>query len=134
MATKLQNGSSSSKVSFSWRLEYELQQLVNLLSEPMAITFQHFRRLPNSLVDTLENKGVLSHSFIQIFKLGEIPDNSFKEECLQIATKDHPPDVGDMNGYTKDRSVRDGVSMAMDIEAAQNGMEENQDDLDRATV
>ena len=43
MATKLQNGSSNSKVSFSWRLEYELQQLANLLSEPMAITFQHVR-------------------------------------------------------------------------------------------
>ena len=82
----------------------------------------------------MANKGVLSHSFIQIFKLGEIPDNNFKEECLQIVAKGHPPDAGDMTNYTKDRSLRDDVAMVVGMDAAQNGMEDNQDELDRVTV
>ena len=64
MASKLQNGSNSCKVSFSWRLDHDLQQLADLLSEPMEITFQNIRREANSLLDKLANKGILSPSFL----------------------------------------------------------------------
>ena len=39
-----------------------------------------------------------------------------------------------MTGYTEDRLVRDGVAMAVGTEEAQNGVEDNQAELDRATV
>ena len=51
-----------------------------------------------------------------------------------LNNKNFTPDAGDMTGYTEDRLVRDNVAMAMGTEATQNGMEDYQAELDRATV
>ena len=55
IAIKLQNGTNYTKVSPSWRLNYDVQQLALLIYEPSYITFQRVWRETNSLVDKLAN-------------------------------------------------------------------------------
>lgn len=94
MAIKLQHGSSSAKVSSSWRLDHELQQLALLLSQPTAINFQHVQRESNSLADKIAKWGVFSTSFLQQSTLAEIPNAHFKQECVLIVAKDITSNAG----------------------------------------
>ena len=65
MAIKIQHGSSSAKISSSWRLDHELQELAVILSQLAAINFQHVQRGANALADKISNWGVLSRYFLQ---------------------------------------------------------------------
>jgi len=58
LATRLQAGSSTSKVSRNWRWESRVEALSHILHSAPAITFMHVRRKGNKVADAVANKGV----------------------------------------------------------------------------
>ena len=57
LASKLQNGSQSSKVSSSWHLEIRIETLLFGLIQGKAVSFTHVRRNDNKMADYLANMG-----------------------------------------------------------------------------
>ena len=64
LAIKIQNGTPTSKIAQSWRLDLLLQLLTRELNNAASITFHHVRRNSNSLENIIENEGVPSKSHL----------------------------------------------------------------------
>ena len=58
LATKLQNGSRSAKLSSSWCLEIRVDSLHSILINGAMVDFSHVRRKGNQVADILANLGV----------------------------------------------------------------------------
>ena len=114
-STRILHGSSSTKVSTSWRLANKLKLLKQLIQNHRAINFHHVRRKANIVADLLANKGVESQNALQYSSLSQIEDNSLRRDCQNLIQKDHfSPDADDM-----DHTYRHRPSYARDDEDLQ---------------
>ena len=94
LANKLQNGTSSSKISYCWILAYDLQQFPELLAQLASINFQKVKRQSNSLADKISNWGDRSSMFLQNCTIDEILDSQLRHVCELTSSKYITPDVG----------------------------------------
>ena len=77
-ATRVLQGTTSSKVSNSWRLSHKLKVLELLLQNHKAITFGHMHRKANYVVDLLANKGVESNCVLHHSTLTQVEEASLR--------------------------------------------------------
>lgn len=102
MATRILQGSPSSKICNSWRMVQQLLHIERWISFNRAISFTHIRRDGNKVVDLLANLGVdsgrhlLVGSPTNLLSESQLPDfnNLVQEE--RPKPEDALPDPGDV--------------------------------------
>ena len=85
---KLQNGSHSTKVAQSWRLEGHLEKLKGILAEGLEACFIHTRWQGNKVADKLENIGMETLQFIKAKEWDMIVDKMGQDNCMNIMFQD----------------------------------------------
>ena len=87
LATKLQNGSQSAKVSSSWNLESCVDSLRTLLINGSAVCSSHVRRNGNKVVDILANLGVGACNTVRDKDYNMIPSLKARAQCKDLIKK-----------------------------------------------
>ena len=88
MKSKLIHGSQICKIYPSWHIEHTLSHLSFLLSNNRAIYFHHVKHFANSVVDFLDNEGVLQSSPTKKGGLSSFTNSSLVHKCKTLALKD----------------------------------------------
>ena len=89
MATRLQAGSSTSKISRNWRWESRIDELFSILLAFPAVTFRHIRRKGNSVADATANKGVGAGISFQSAFPNQAEEKEFFSHCQTLAEADY---------------------------------------------
>jgi len=98
--TKLQNGSTVSKVSSSWRMLRRLELIKHWLNQHQAISFKHTRREGNKLADLLANFGVEEENGYMEGALSSLTSRDQIAQIQEIVTQEQSriehqhPDAG----------------------------------------
>ena len=85
MATRLQAGSSTSKISRNWRWESRIEELFSILQAFPAVTFRHIRHKENSVADAAANKGVGAGISFQSAFPNQVEEKEFFHRCQALA-------------------------------------------------
>ena len=88
LASKLQNGSQSTKVSSSWHLESRIVALRTCLINGNAIYFTHVRRNGNKVADNLANLGVGTCKYLRASDWNFLQDLIARTECQYLIKRD----------------------------------------------
>jgi len=96
MVKQLLNGSHSSKIATSWRLEARLEAIELELLNNRAIIFSHVKREGNKVADIIANLGVESNHTLLTGSINITPNNEKIQECNQLVQEEATPsDAGD---------------------------------------
>lgn len=110
-ATRIQAGTTSSKIASNWRLLSRLELLEERLRQPHSILFKHVKRTANKVADRLANQGV-NQQFQYSGSLGDSDDEQLKHECTTLVQQDYSLlDAGDWQ-FTE--GVRGGQVAALE--------------------
>lgn len=89
MATRLQAGSSTSKISRNWRWESRIEELFSILQAFPAVKFRYIRRKGNSVADATANKGVGAGISFQSAFPNQAEEKEFFCHCQTLAEADY---------------------------------------------
>ena len=89
METRLQAGSSTSKISQNWRWESRIEKLFSILQAFPAVTFMHIRRKGNSVADAAADKGVGAGISFQSALPNQVEERDFFHQCQALAEADY---------------------------------------------
>ena len=88
LASKLQNGSQSSKVSASWCLESHIATLHFDLIQGKAVSFTHVRRNDNKMVYFLANMGAGMCQPFRVQDWNMLSNMTAQSRCQDIISSD----------------------------------------------